>query len=71
MPRETDRWTEGQRNGQTLFYRTLPATPGHPKSLPKRKGVQKKKLMHYGKAISRLSLENMYYISENIHSADR
>ena len=41
MPRETDRWTEGQRNGQTLFYRTLPATPGHPKSLPKKKRCSK------------------------------
>ena len=25
-----DRWTEGQKDGQTLFYWTLPATAGGP-----------------------------------------
>ena len=32
MPRQTKEWkAEGQKDRQTLFYRTLPATAGVPK----------------------------------------
>ena len=27
---EENAWAEGQKDGQTLFYRTLPATAGGP-----------------------------------------
>ena len=32
MDRRTERWTKGQKDGQTLFYRALPATAGDPTS---------------------------------------
>ena len=36
MPGQTERqpkgWTEGEKDGQTLFYITLPATAGSPKN---------------------------------------
>ena len=31
MPRQTERWTEGQKDRQTLFHRTLPANVSGPK----------------------------------------
>ena len=30
MDRRTERWTKGQKDGQTLFHRALPATAGDP-----------------------------------------
>ena len=31
MPRQTERWMEGQKDRQTLFHRTLPADVSGPK----------------------------------------
>ena len=31
MPRQTEKQIEGQKDGQTLFHRTLPANAGGPK----------------------------------------